>query len=400
MLQELIELQIGIAKETPEGFRRYLASGIDWSNRLCAIIGARGVGKTTLMLQRYREEFDDPQRCLYLSADNVIVAALGLFEIAAEFFRMGGECLLIDEIHKYGDWSKELKNIYDSFPKGRLVISGSSTLDIMKGRHDLSRRMVVFPLRGMSFREYLEVETGRQFASFTLRDLIDDHVAIAARVNEAGGVLRHFQDYLRHGYYPFYLEGTTSFGGKLNNVVEKIVSEDIPSVFGVRPASVPALRKLIYLVATSQPFVPNIDRISSNLGVSKEYIYNYFEYLERAGLFASLRRASSGLRLVRKAERVYMENPNLIHAIVGRVESAQTGAIRESFFVSQLRERHEVSAAERGDFLVDGRYTFEVGGRGKADAQIAGVEDAFVASDGIEAGVGNRIPLWLFGFLY
>lgn len=401
MLNELFEIQSEIAKSVDLSFKRSLYREIHWESRLISIMGARGVGKTTLLLQYYKEHFATPEACLYISADHIKVTALGLYEIANIFYKGGGQLLIIDEIHRYTNWAQELKNIYDSFPKLRIAISGSSMLDILKGRYDLSRRMVLYYLHGLSFREFLILETRIPFESLSLTNILHHHVAIASRTVEKIKILNHFQHYLRYGFYPFYLEDKDLYTIKLMNIVEKVVSEDIPSVFGIKPTSTSILKKMIFLIASSQPFSPNIDKMSSQLALSKEYVYYYLECLEKAGLFSFLPPPSKGFKGVRKPAKIFMENPNLFCAVLGKsgVQS-EIGAVRESFFLNQLKNHHEVVASEAGDFKVDDHYTFEIGGKNKPRDQIRDVPNAYLALDGIEVGHGATIPLWLFGFLY
>lgn len=401
MLSELFGLQAENARSVDMIFKRYLYGQINWSARLIGIVGGRGTGKTTLLLQYYKEHFTSPEDCLYITADHVKVAALGLFDIASDFFKMGGRALIIDEIHKYPDWTREVKNIYDSFPKAKIILSGSSTTAVIHGKHDLSRRITVYTLCGLSFREYLELELGESFKIHGLAEITGSHVKIASGLTRIPNILRHFNNYLNFGHYPFYREGKNEFGPKLGNVIEKIISSDIPAIHGLKPSSIHFLRKLIYLVATSQPFIPNMERISGQLGLSKEYVYNYLDYLKEAHIFSFLHQNEQGLRLVRKAQKIYLENPNLFHAILGKTGlRAEIGAVRESYFVNQVAGVHRVFAGDQNDFIVDNHYHFEVGGRQKGNDQIRGKKNAFIAADGIEVGSQNKIPLWLFGFLY
>lgn len=401
MLGEFVELQIENARSVDMAFKRYLFGQINWNARLVGIVGARGTGKTTLLLQYYKEHFSSPEECLYITADHVRVAALGLFEIASDFFKMGGKVFIIDEVHKYPDWTREVKNIYDSFPKAKIIVSGSSTTAVIQGKHDLSRRIMLYTLRGLSFREYLELELHEKLDAYALNDIIGKHVKIASSLIRIPNILKHFNDYLNHGHYPFYLEGKDEFPSKLGNVIEKIISSDIPAIYGLKPSSIHFLRKLIYLVATSQPFIPNVERISGQLGLSKEYVYNYLDYLEEAHLFSFLHKNEQGLKLVRKAQKIYLENPNLFHAILGKTGfRSEIGAVRESFFVNQLAGVHRIHVGDQNDFVVDGEYDFEIGGRQKGSEQLRGKKNAVIAADGIEVGTKNKIPLWLFGFLY
>lgn len=401
MLEELFEIHLETIKSTETSFHRYLYHELDFDSRLIGLIGARGVGKTTLLLQHYLENFSSPEECLYISADHIKVASLGLYEIAQAFFKMGGHTLLIDEIHKYPNWSQELKNIYDTFPKGKLCISGSSTLNIIKGKGDLSRRIVFYTLRGLSFREYLNLQTKQEFGACDLEELLKNHISIAKKISSHHRPLKYFKEYLKHGYYPFYLEGVSQYSLKLENIVEKIIYEDIVTSYDVKASSLHFLKKLIHLVATSQPFTPNIEKISSQLSLSKEYVYHYLEYLERARLFSFLYPASQGLKLMRKPEKIYLENPNLIHTIVGKHGfRSEIGAVRESFFVNQVVAKYPIFAIHPGDFKVKDKYTFEVGGKTKNKKQIHTIDQSYIVADHIEVGSQNKIPLWLFGFLY
>ena len=403
MLDPFFEIQARLAAAVETRFRRFLHEQIDWGNRLFALVGARGVGKTTMFLQHYVEEWGRPEACLYLSADHVGVQGIGLYEIAGAFFRGGGELLLVDEAHRYPGWASEVKSVYDSYPRARIGLSGSSMLDLLKGGADLSRRMVTYRLPGMSFREFLSLETGEAFETTDLDTMLAEHPRLATSVLKRadGRVIQLFQRYLEHGVYPFYLEGVNLFHVKLANVVEKVLSEDIPSVMGLRPATIPVLRRLIHLVASSQPFTPNIERMATALRVSREYVYRYLEYLQGAGIFALIPPPGRGLGAVRKPAKVCIDNPNLFPAVLGSAGMrAHIGAVREAFFQSQLREIGGLTTDPRVDFCSEAGQRFEIGGRSKDASQLGGDEHAWLAVDDTEVGSGHRIPLWLFGFLY
>lgn len=407
MLESLFETQRNMAQAVSLDFKRYLYDQIDWGARALAVVGARGTGKTTLLLQHYRENFTSPEECLYLLGDDLEVASLGLTTIADEFYRLGGAVLIIDEIHKYPNWSQELKNIYDQLPQLKLIISGSATLNITRGKYDLSRRMVTYRLHGLSFREFLSLETGLEPKPWELANLIAEHTQIATEMVDqlATGelkVLPLFKNYLKYGYYPFYLEGVTTYFNKLDNVLDKVLYEDIPSVFGTKAGSVPALQKLIHLIATSSPFTVDISSMAGNIGVSRETIYTYIDYLEQADILLGLKAAARGSKAVRKPEKLYLSNPNL-YTLVNRekVTDETRGAMRESFALTQLTTQHEVTLPKQGDFWVDDRLTFEVGGRGKGPGQVKHADRAgYVLADDIEVGYNQRLPLWLVGFLY
>jgi len=398
MIEKLIEIHLSLVKEVEKlPYKRYLFNKINWKNPLIGIVGARGVGKTTLLLQYYLYNFKTPQDCLYLSADNINVINKGLYNIAEEFFKFGGKTLLIDEIHKYPDWQIELKNIYDSSPKKKIIFSGSSSIGILKGKGDLSRRAVFYNLRGLSFREYLILRLNKQFQPLDFKDLLKEHIKLADKISSQLPVLKYFREYLKYGYYPFFKEGVESFYNKLGNVIEKIFYEDMPSLFNIKHSTIYNLKKLFYLVATSQPFIPNISKISSQLGISKEYIYTYIEELQKAGLFILLYPKTKGFSLLRKPQKIYLENTNLFYLIEQEKGfTIEKGSIRETFLLNQLGSLKKLYYSDKVDFMDREGRLFEVGGKEKK----ASSKDIFLALDDIIVGFRNRIPLWLFGFLY
>jgi len=401
-LSEFLSIQAGLLSLVPRERARYLREKIDWDSRLIGIVGARGTGKTTLLLQHLANLAGGGKEELYLTADHIRIQAEGLYETAAYFFRLGGKRIVIDEVHKYANWQQELKNLHDSFPSAKIIFSGSSTLALQRGKADLSRRVVFYTLPGLSFREYLTFSQGAAWPPVSLPQLVKEHVELAANVVKKGPILGHFKDYLDHGVYPFFLEGTAGYVPKLLNVIEKVLYEDIPSAIGIRMASVPVLKRLLWLLSTSQPFTPNIEKMSRDLKVSKEYLYTYLDSLERAGLIMGLLPAETGYRLVRKPSKIYMENTNLLKAVAGDMGmSTQVGAVRENFFAHQVRSGGmHITVPTRGDFLVEGKFLFEIGGKAKKRTQIKQAQRAFVVRDDIEVGFDKDIPLWLFGFLY
>lgn len=401
-LSEFFSIQTNLFSLVPKQRIRFLNENIDWNSRLLGIIGGRGTGKTTLLLQHLAGKEQGQQRNLYISADHIRVQATGLYDIVSHFFRLGGETIVIDEVHKYANWHQEIKNLYDAFPASKIFFSGSSMLALQKGKADLSRRTVFYTLPGLSFREYLYFAHGKEFHPVLLQDLLQNHSQVASKILEKGPVLGHFRDYLDHGVYPFFLEGTEHYLHKLLNVLEKLLYEDIPAVIGVKTANVPVLKRMLWLIATSQPFTPNIERMSRNLTISKEYIYTYLDSLERAGLLSGILPSETGYRLARKPSKIYMENTNLLRAVAGELGGMdQAGTRRETFFAHQMKTAGmNVRIPSRGDFLVEGQYLFEIGGSTKGKTQVKDVHNAFVARDDIEVGFGNVIPLWLFGFMY
>ncbi len=400
-LSDLLAIQALLAGDLPET-RRFLYEKVRWESRLVCLYGGRGIGKTTLMLQRLAEEQRAGREALYFSADHIQVAALGIYEIAAEFFRHGGEVVFIDEAHKRPGWAQETKSLYDSFPRSRIVISGSSALSLQSGKVDLSRRAVYYKLPVLSFREYLALVTSRSHDAVSLETLIRDHPRLATRVLQAGPILGHFKDYITRGSYPFVMEGEAEFHQRLDNVIEKTLYEDLAVAEGRRAGGVTAMKKLLWLIATSPPVTLNIEGVSRDLGVSRPTVYSYLEILERAGLLLAVPPAGEGAPLARKHSKLLIENTNLLTTISRSLTRTDPlGTMRETFFANQVVSAGLlIRAAPRGDFLVEGRYTFEIGGRDKGGAQIAEVADAYVVRDDREMGFGRTLPLWLFGFLY
>ncbi|MDA9563189.1 AAA family ATPase [Flavobacteriales bacterium] len=380
-------------------FHRYLYDQINWNDRLIVIKGARGVGKTTLLLQYIKEHLELNEKTLYASLDDIYFQANTLVDLAAEFHMNGGQFLFLDEVHKYPNWSMEIKNIYDTYSDLKVVFTSSSVLEIYKGDADLSRRAVTYELEGFSFREYVNLETGHEFQAVDLAAIIENHKELAGAITEKVKVFPLFHKYIVSGYYPFYREGEDSYVTRLTNVVNLILETDIPSAFKTEYKTIYKLKKLLYIISTAIPYQPNVTQLSKSIDTtSRTSTLQYLDYLEKAKLTANLKTGAKGKNILIKPDKVYLENTNLMYAI-GDTET-NSGNIRETFFFNQLREKHRVSTSKFGDFLVDHTYTFEVGGKGKKLTQIQGVKDGYVVADNIEVGLGKKIPLWLFGFLY
>ena len=386
--------------------KRYLYSSIDWNERCIGILGARGTGKTTLMLQHVRERYGDSDRALYISVDSPYFQAHNLFEFAREFHQFGGELLLVDEIHKYPDWAVDIKAIYDSFPKLNVLFSGSSLLQISKQKADLSRRAIIFNLHGLSFREYLNFTENKAYNAYSLEDILAEHRQIAETICSEITVRKLFRDYQQIGYYPFFMESTGSYLFRLREVINHILEVDLPLVNRIEARQLSKLKKLLYLLATSVPFTPNISKLAEATDISRPRLYEYLENLQDARLLNLVRSQGRGYEVLTKPDKIYLENSNLMYAIADNVN---TGALRELFFVNQLRNasalhpeliENTIELSSKGDFIVKSQYIFEIGGKGKGFEQISGVEKSFVVADDIETGFQNKIPLWLFGFLY
>ena len=375
---------------TNSNFRRYIYNKINWHGRLVGIVGARGVGKTTLMLQYIKQNLDT-KSALYVNAEDFYFASHRLSDLADEFCKMGGKYLFVDEVHRYEGWSRELKLIYDYHPELYVVFSGSSVLDINKGvTSDLSRRAVIYTLYGLSFREYLELFEGITTRTYSLDEVLSHKV----KASHDFRPLALFKKYLESGYYPFALED--SYQEKLRNIVTKTLETDIPEYANMNVSTGRKLKRLMAVIAQSVPFKPNMTTLSEVLGISRNNVADYLLYIEEAGLITQLRNQTGGIRSLGKVNKIYLENTNLVYALTGNVD---IGNVRETFFMNQLRVVADPITSPVSDFLVDD-MTFEVGGHGKRQKQIKDVQKGFVVKDDIERGGLNIIPLWQFGMLY
>lgn len=396
-MQYLVEKFRKKLMHLPMQFQRSLMEDITWEARLIGIKGARGAGKTTLLLQRIKSHHSDLRGVLYVSMDDLWFAEHRLVELADRFVKQGGRYLFLDEVHKYPDWSREIKNIYDDYPELHIVFTGSSLLQILNARADLSRRAVTYELQGLSFREYLHFAEGIAFPVYSLDDLLNRHEEIAAEVVQRIKPLAYFGNYLAAGYYPFFKEVPDLYLQRLSEVINLILEVELPQLRRVDIAWTPKLKQLLLIIAESAPFKPNISALSTKIGINRETLLTYLYYLAESGLTRQLYRDGKGVSRLQKPDKIYLENTNLAYAI--RPSQPDTGTLRETFFANQLAYQHTLSYPKSGDFLVDQQYLFEVGGPIKSGQQIAGTS-GFLAIDQIEIGYQNRIPLWLFGFLY
>jgi predicted AAA+ superfamily ATPase len=388
-MERITDTYFRLLESTDLGFKRYLTHRINWDQRLIALVGARGTGKTTLMLQHIKESLP-VDRTLYVSADNIHFTHEGLLDLADQFWKLGGRHLFIDEVHKYPNWSQEVKNIYDSFPQLQVVLTGSSVIDMLKGYGDLSRRAVIHHLRGLSLREYISMKHGTELPVVSLDDITD-----GAPIGMKGLLpIKLFHEYLAEGHYPFFAEGDVML--RLNGAVNAVFEVDLPKHLDIRPSSIDKLKHLLVIIAGSVPFKPNLSKLAEMTGISRNTLPDHLHHLERAGLIAQLRSGTGGIRSLGKADKVYLDNTTLMHMFSDRPD---IGTMRETFFLNQVSAMHTVNASDRVDFRV-GELQFEVGGRKKGSHQLEGLSNAFLVKDDIEHPVGNTIPLWHFGFLY
>ncbi|MFV0565001.1 MAG: ATP-binding protein [Flavobacteriaceae bacterium] len=379
-----------LLQHTTTNFKRYLYENVSWNSRMVGIIGARGVGKTTMILQYIKENLDS-KKALYVSADDMYFSENKLFDLVDDFYKNAGEHLFIDEIHKYENWSHELKNIYDTFPTLKVVFTGSSVLDILKGTADLSRRAIIYKLQGLSFREYLKLYHNYESKVYSFEQIVNN----AVKLENIQHPLPLFNNYLKQGYYPFGIENEMDL--RLGQIIVQTLESDIPQYANLNVGTGRKLKRLLAIIAESVPFKPNFSKISEMIGVSRNSLDDYFSYMEKAGLIAQLRNQTSGIRGLGKVDKVYLDNTNIIFNLVGG--KSNVGNIRETFFFNQMRVKNEVVSAVKSDFVIN-NLTFEVGGKNKAQNQIENKGKSFVVKDDIEYGYRNVIPLWAFGLNY
>lgn len=389
-MEQLYEFFQRKVKNVPTGFLRYMYHRIKWQSRFFGLVGPRGVGKSTLLLQYIRLNLDTADT-LYVSADHLYFSQHSLVELADRFVKMGGKHLFIDEIHKYDGWSRELKQIYDSYDELQVVISGSSILDIYQGMADLSRRVPIYHMQGLSFREYLQLFHDIEVPAYSLDDILN-HKAVIARADHP---LPLFQHYLRMGYYPFGKD--EEFEMELLQVINQTMEVDIPQHIQANISLGRKLKSLLMVVARSVPFKPVIQKLAEATGISRNDIPNYLIYMEKAGMIAQLRDVTGGIRGLGKTEKLYLDNTNLIYALAP--DAAEIGNIRETFFMNQMRVMNDIVSSPASDFEIDGK-TFEIGGRKKGQKQIENVREGYIVKDDIETGYANVIPLWAFGLNY
>ena len=378
-----------LLKRTPLEFIRYKYDEINWDSRLIGIVGPRGVGKSTMILQRIKQAKDEHH--LYVAADNIYFTNHTLIDFTDEFIKEGGTHIYIDEIHKYQGWSRELKQIYDMHPSLKVIFTGSSVLDIKRGEADLSRRALMYMMQGLSFREYLQLFHGIKSQVFSFEEILNHQVEIP----EVEHPLPLFREYLDHGYYPFAIEG--DFMPRMLQVVDQTIEVDIPQYADMKASTARKLKRMLVILSGLAPSKPSVENLATEIGVSKNNVPDYLVYLERAGMIGLLRDDTSGIRNLGKIEKVYIDNPSLMTVLAGGTPNI--GNLRETFFYNQMRVRNEVTASRQSDFVI-GKYTFEIGGRKKGKQQIEGLDNAYIVKDDIETGFGNIIPLWCFGLNY
>ena len=377
-------------------YKRPLYYQINWDNRLIGIKGPKGVGKSTLLLQHIKETFTDRSKVLYVSLDNLWFSSNDLIDLVEYHYTHGGTHIFLDEIHKYKKWQDCLKNIYDDYPDLHVVYTGSSILKLKAGDGDLSRRPRSYEMNGLSFREYLLFEGALDYRPLALDNILVNHVSLASEIVSSIKVLPYFEKYLNCGYYPFYKDEGDGYLSRVQEVVKQTIEMDIPAVEEVEYDTLLKLKKLLMVLAVQVPFIPKMNELYQELQTNREQGLRLLNILESAKLIAMLKTPVKALKHISAPDKLYLDNTNIMYAISDKVE---IGTVRETFFMNQLSHSHNVLLPEKGDFKVNGKYLFEVGGRKKSFEQIKDEENSYLAVDSIEIGNGNRIPLWLFGFL-
>ena len=371
----------------------------DWNLRLMGVKGVRGIGKTTLFLQQLKRRHGFDERAIYLSLDDIYFTENRLIDFVEDFYRNGGLFLYLDEVHKYPDWAIEVKNIYDTYPDLQLIFTGSPMLEIQKSNADLSRRAIIFPMQGLSFRQFLKLKHQIDVPVFPLVEILENANNIIASFPTGFKPYPYFRAYLQNGYYPFFMEGTDWYFDRLEATNKVVIESDFLLLHNIDIKNIRHIYKLLLAIATSPPFKPNIQKLSERVGISRNTLLQYIYHLEQADVLMLLQSSRKGITLLQKPEKIFLENTNLLHAFAPT--ELDIGMIRETFVINQLKAVHKVQYPGKfGDVFVDGKYLFQIGGKSKSNKQIAGQENAFIIADDWDFKVGNKVPIWLFGLLY
>ncbi len=394
----LLERSERVTSRVSTAFKRYLYFEINWENRLLGIKGARGTGKTTLLLQRLYELGLPVEKAAYFSLDDLYFSVHPFMETADLYYKQGGKYLFLDEVHKYPGWAQIIKNLYDFYPDLIIVFTGSSIINISKEEADLSRRALMYELCGLSYREYLNYRYQLNMPQISLYQLIDDPLEIKKKYKQEFRPLQYFREYLSMGYLPFFLEDALGYHQRLQQLIRIIVEYDMAELkdFDIRNAK--KILQLLYIIAENVPFKPNLSNLALKSGIHRNSLTSYLNYLEESCLIIQLYPSGISIATLQKPEKIYLNNPNLAHTL--SITLPDTGNLRETFFINQLQVKHHIAYPKKGDFFVDGKWTFEIGGKNKGFSQIKEISNAFIVKDDLEFPVAGTLPLWIFGFLY
>lgn len=398
-MQQLFTIFYQQLNRVSTDFKRYLYHDIHWQNRLIAIVGSRGTGKTTLLLQHIKLNYAALSgEVLYASLDNLWFSTHSLIYLADEFAKQGGKVLYLDEVHNYIGWSREIKNIYDSYPDLKIVFTGSSLLEVYKGEADLSRRAIAYHLYGLSFREFLEYEYALKLNAYKLDEIMLDHASLALKISSKIKPLVAYNEYIRYGYFPYFKEDKELYPIRLLATLNTIIEQDLPAIERIDYYSVVKIKKLFAVLGSLVPFTPNVTQLSNDIGVTRVSLLNYLYYLDKAEAVMLLSKEASGIKQMTKPDKVYLGNTNYAFALSG--SETNIGNVRESFFMNQVRVKNRIRFSGDVDFIVSEKYHIEIGGKNKTKKQLIGLENAYTVIDNIEVGFGNQIPLWIFGMTY
>jgi uncharacterized protein len=397
-MEKLIEKSDRMILSVQHPHQREVIGKINWEWRMNGIVGARGTGKTTLMLQKLAEYQKARQEVLYVRLDDLYFTDHTVYDLADAYRKIGGRYLYLDEVHKYPGWARELKGIYDSLPELILVFSGSSIIELTRQDADLSRRALIYEMTGLSFREYLLLADIISLPHYPLAEILSNHSSIVMDVVQHIPVLKHFSSYLKNGFYPFFLEPERDYLLSLEQTIRTVIETDLQFIEGFDVAQGKKMLTLLKVIAASVPFKPNISKISEKTGLHRQTVLQYLFYLEKAKMIRLINQPGKYISRLQKPDKIFLDNPNLFFAL--NPELVNRGSLRETFALDQLLVKHDVSLHDKGDFLVDNQYVFEIGGKSKTNEQVRGIDYAYIFADEIETGHQNRIPLWLLGFLY
>jgi hypothetical protein len=397
-MESLYLYQEQLIRATSFLFRRDFLDEIEWNERLIGLIGARGVGKTTLMLQHLTENTTSREETLYITIDNLAMSLDSLFSLAETFYKSGGKRLYIDEIHKFPNWALEIKNIYDLLPGLKVVFSGSSILKIMNNEVDLSRRAVIYPVSGLSFREFLQIKLSTNFPAYKLEEILKSHESITSTLTRSFQPLAWLNQYMKFGHYPYFLQSENTYGIKLNSTINYILENEISPVLKADLKTTQKLKRLLNIISASVPFQPNIVKLAEALELNRATLLTYLSLLDTADITNSLYNTGSFYGKLSKPGKILLVHPNLAFCL--NPENINPGSLRESFVVNQLKNKYKVELSNSADFFIDEKFTFEIGGKGKTKRQIKNITESYIIADDIEVGYQNKIPMWLLGFLY
>lgn len=399
MIDNLLKISDRLIASTVLANKRYLYDKIDWKQRLVCIIGARGTGKTTMLLQRLKEASKGgKKKVAYMSLDNIFFYSNNVFDSVSDLYDLGYKLIVLDEVHKYQNWSLEIKNLYDSFPDLQLIITGSSALKLVTGSGDLSRRLSRYELFGMSFREFLSFEGHSNLKTVTLDEILSNYDKLSNEISDKVPIKRLFTAYLKYGHYPIYLESKKEFDSKLNSIITEMIEVDISSIFNVDYTTVLQVKKLLSIISESVPYEPNISKLSSLLSTNRNQVLMILDYLYKCNLINFLKSKNKKENVLSKPDKIFLNDTNYAYALVGG--NTNIGNLRETFLINQLSKCCDLTTPRYGDVMVDNKYVFEVGGPSKSFEQINGVPNSYLVIDSVVSKGANRIPMWLFGLMY